>query len=93
MRGVVTPVVSKWCQARSSKIDLAVSVRIGLAFPDEAPGMLGGVVVCSAEDELEDTIRLRLDAAEGDPEKVLALATLQDNHSNRRHRSTPGLQS
>jgi len=64
-------------------IDLAARVSAGRDFPDETPGRLGGVVICSAEDGLADTIRPRLDAAGGDPAKVLALATVPDEHGER----------
>src|SRR5215208_7148223 len=37
------------------------------------------VVIMSAEDDLYDTIRPRIDAAGGDPRRVIALATLADN--------------
>lgn len=64
-------------------IDLAARVSVGRDFPDEAPGKLGGVVICSAEDGLADTIRPRLDAAAGNPDKVLALATVPNDHGER----------
>jgi hypothetical protein len=37
------------------------------------------VVIMSAEDDLYDTIRPRIDAAGGDPRRVIAFATLADN--------------
>jgi hypothetical protein len=39
------------------------------------------VVLMSAEDDLYDTIRPRVDAAGGDPRRVIAFATLPDHHS------------
>lgn len=56
--------------------DLAARVSAGKPWPDGAECEAAGVVVCSAEDGLSDTIRPRLDAADGDPSKVLALSTV-----------------
>src|SRR5262245_47446771 len=54
-------------------IDLAARVTCGLAMPNtcDPAGDAEGVVFVTAEDGLADTIRPRLDAAEGDPERVL----------------------
>lgn len=57
--------------------DFAARLTVGRPWPDGSPCKQGGVVICSAEDGEADTIRPRLDAAGGDPEKVLALATVQ----------------
>lgn len=54
-------------------LDLAARVSRGLAMPDGTPGVLGGVVLANAEDDLGDTVRPRLDAAGGDCERILAL--------------------
>jgi hypothetical protein len=64
-------------------IDCAARVSVGREWPDGAPCVEGGVVICSAEDGLADTIRPRLDAAGGDPEKVLALGTLMEDGNER----------
>jgi hypothetical protein len=64
-------------------IDCAARVSVGCQWPDGAPCVEGGVVICSAEDGLADTIRPRLDAAGGDPEKVLALGTLMEDGNER----------
>lgn len=56
-------------------IDLAARVTTGRAWPD-SPGTLnsiGSVVMLSAEDDLADTIRPRLDAARADCSKVFCL--------------------
>ena len=56
-------------------LDLAACVSTGRAWPhrrDAADGA-GGVVLLSAEDELADTIRPRLDAAGADPARIVAL--------------------
>lgn len=57
-------------------MDLAARVSAGLRWPDlEEPETRGpaDVVLLSAEDDLADTIRPRLDAAGGDPRRVHAL--------------------
>lgn len=56
-------------------LDLASRVSTGLGWPD-APGERftpGGVVLLSAEDDLADTIRPRLDAAGADCARIVAL--------------------
>lgn len=58
--------------------DLAARVSVGRPFPDGTNCPEGGVVLMNAEDGLADTIRPRLDAAGGDPSKVLALAEIPD---------------
>jgi hypothetical protein len=63
--------------------DLAARKSAGLPLPDGEECDSGGVVICSAEDGLSDTIRPRLDAAGGDPSKVLALATVADGQGER----------
>ena len=55
-------------------LDLAARVTTGRAFPDGASCEAGGVVILSAEDDLQDTIRPRLDAARADPSRVVCLA-------------------
>lgn len=64
-------------------IDLAARVSVGRPLPDGSPCEAGGVVICSAEDGVADTIRPRLDAAGGDPDKVLDLATVEDGYDGR----------
>jgi hypothetical protein len=54
-------------------LDLAARVSTGQAMPDGSPGKQGGVVLLSAEDGLDDTIRPRLDAAGAAVNRVLAL--------------------
>jgi RecA-family ATPase len=55
-------------------LDIAARVTTGRGFSDGAPCDTGGVVILSAEDDLEDTIRPRLDAAGADPSRVVCLA-------------------
>lgn len=60
-------------------LDLAARVTRGDGWPD-CPASLsgpGGVVLLSAEDDLADTIRPRLDAAGADVSRVLALTTVK----------------
>jgi hypothetical protein len=69
-------------------LDLAARVSRGLSMPfeDREPGMdrePGGVVLLSAEDDLEDTIRPRLDAAGADVGRVLALERIPDGDFHR----------
>ena len=63
--------------------DAAARVSVGRDWPDGTPCEAGGVVILSAEDGLADTIRPRLDAAGGDPSRVLALATVADGDAER----------
>ncbi len=70
--------------------DLAARVSAGLGLPDGSPCEAAGAVICSAEDGLADTIRPRLDAAGGDPERVVALATVPDGEGMERLLSVPG---
>ena len=63
--------------------DLAARMSVGRPWPDGEECEAGGVVLCSAEDGIADTIRPRLDAAGGDPERVLSLATVPDGDGER----------
>ncbi len=61
-------------------LDIAARVSAGLAWPD-ASGVLqqpAGVIILSAEDALDDTIRPRLDAAGADPRRICAIEAIQD---------------
>jgi hypothetical protein len=61
-------------------LDLAARVTTGTPWPD-APGQrqdAGDVLILSAEDDLADTIRPRLDAAGADPARVVALQAVKD---------------
>ena len=63
--------------------DLAARKSMGRVWPDGEACEAGGVVLCSAEDGVADTIRPRLDAAGGDPERVLSLVTVTDGDGER----------
>lgn len=69
--------------------DLAARVSVGKAWPDGEECERGGVVICSAEDGLADTIRPRFDAAGGDPSKAVALSTVPDSEGNGRQLTIP----
>ena len=73
----------------AATVDLAARVSAGLDLPDNTPCEAAGVVICSAEDGLADTIRPRLDAAGGDPSRVLSLATVTDEEGLERPISIP----
>jgi AAA domain-containing protein/uncharacterized protein DUF3854 len=53
--------------------DLAARVTAGLDLPDGTPTETAGVVIVSAEDGANDTIRPRFDAAGGDPTRARLL--------------------
>jgi putative DNA primase/helicase len=67
-------------------LDIAARVSRGAPWPDEpqAQGLHslgpspGSVLILSAEDDIRDTIRPRLDAAGADPQRVFVLPTIAD---------------
>ena len=60
-------------------LDMAARVSRGVAWPDDptADGQAGSVVLLSAEDDLADTIRPRLDAAGADNNRITALTAVR----------------
>ena len=52
-------------------LDIAARISRGSSFPDGAPGCQGAVIVLSAEDSKEDTIKPRLRAAGADCSRVV----------------------
>jgi hypothetical protein len=71
-------------------MDLVARVSAGQLMPDDsAGGEAAGVVILSAENGLADTVRPRLDAAGGDPARVLALPTKYDDNARDRLLSLP----
>ena len=58
-------------------VDLAARVTTGARWPDGTECPVGDVLILSAEDGLADTIRPRLDAAGGDPNRVHALTDVR----------------
>lgn len=70
--------------------DIAARLSVGRTFPDGQPCEAAGVVIMNAEDGLADTIRPRLDAAGGDPSRVLSLATVPvGDEGDERHLTIP----
>src|SRR2546426_355266 len=57
-------------------LDLAARVSSGLPMPDGTPGPQGGVILIAPEDDAGDTLRPRLQAAGGDPSRVLLLTSV-----------------
>ena len=57
-------------------IHLAACISTGHLMPDNTPGKQGGVVLIAPEDGAADTLRPRLEAAGGDPSRVLLLNTV-----------------
>lgn len=60
-------------------LDLAARVTTGAPWPDgagDAPA--GSAILLSAEDDLADTIRPRLDAAGADPARVVSLSMMRE---------------
>lgn len=64
-------------------VDWAARVSTGKPWPDDAPCDPGDVIIMSAEDGLADTIRPRLDAAEGEPARVHALTAIRSGEDER----------
>jgi hypothetical protein len=62
-------------------IDLAARVSTGRPFPGETTGRApAGVVLLSAEDGLADTIRPGVEAAGGDPARIVAMTEMVDSN-------------
>ncbi len=61
-------------------LDMAARVTAGVPWPDDPNGMNppGSVVLLSAEDDVADTIRPRLDAAGADCGRVVAFQAVKD---------------
>jgi hypothetical protein len=70
-------------------MDLAARLSRGRTFPDGQECEAAGVIIMNAEDGEGDTIRPRLDAAGGDPENVLLLATVDGVNGKERPLSIP----
>ncbi len=56
--------------------EFAARITCGDPLPDGQPAAPRGVILMSAEDDLHDTIRPRIDAAGGDPARVISLTTV-----------------
>jgi hypothetical protein len=57
-------------------ITIAACVSTGRPMPDGTPGRQGGIILIAPEDSAEDTIKPRVEAAGGDPSRVLLLNTV-----------------
>ncbi len=73
-------------------IDIAARMTRGWEMPDGPPIIRApaGVVILSAEDGLADTIRPRIDAAGGDPTRILALTVVPAGDGEPRPIEIPG---
>jgi hypothetical protein len=69
--------------------DLAARLSAGHPFPDGQACEAAGAVILNAEDGLAHTVRPRLDAAGGDAERVLSLATVSTHEGDERPLSIP----
>jgi hypothetical protein len=59
-------------------INIAACITTGRPMPDGTPGRQGSVILIAPEDSAEDTIKPRMEAAGGDPSRVLLLDTIDD---------------
>jgi len=58
-------------------LDITARITTGRPFPDGAPSERGSVIMLSAEDDPEDTIRPRLDAAGADVSRIHLLEAVR----------------
>jgi hypothetical protein len=68
----------------------AARITRGQALPGGKPGAPRDVIILSAEDDLHDTIRPRIDAAGGDPTRVVSLLAVPDRTQTGRPLVIPG---
>lgn len=59
-------------------LDMAARVSRGAGWPDGHSGPVGGVVLLSAEDDLSDTVRPRLDAMGANVRNIQALTAVRE---------------
>ncbi len=64
-------------------LDVAARVTTCREMPDGTPGVSGGVVLVTLEDDLADTVRPRLDAAQADSSQILGVSTVTDGRGDR----------
>lgn len=84
--GKLSLVVGDPGQSKSTLIaTIAAHVSTGRAWPDGTPCPPGSVVMASAEDDPEDTIRPRLDAAGADPTRIHLLEHVLAVDGRREH--------
>lgn len=70
--------------------EFAARVTRGEPLPGGQPSSPRGVILLAAEDGLFDTIRPRIDAAGGDPRRVVSLVSVPDRTSPGRPFALPG---
>jgi hypothetical protein len=70
--------------------EFAARLSRGEALPGGQPDRPRAVVLMSAEDDLFDTIRPRLDAAGGNPRKIFSMAAIPDDTAHGRPFVIPG---
>ncbi len=70
--------------------ELAARITRGEALPGGQPGPPRTVMILSAEDDLHDTIRPRIDAAGGDPRRVVSFLAVPDGSQFGRPFVIPG---
>jgi hypothetical protein len=60
-------------------LDIACRLSKGTPWPDrvDEPGVQGATILLSAEDGMEDTIRPRVDAMDGDPRQIVVLRAVR----------------
>jgi hypothetical protein len=68
----------------------AARITRGEALPGGQPGPPRDVIILSAEDDLHDTIRPRIDAAGGDPDQIVSLFAVPDGTGSGRPFVIPG---
>jgi hypothetical protein len=64
-------------------LDLAARISTGADMPDGTPGVLGGVVLLTAEDGLGDTVRPRLEIHGADLDRIVALPYIGEGDDRR----------
>src|SRR6266480_2450754 len=62
---------------------IAACVSTGRPIPNGTPGKQGSVILIAPEDNPQDTLKPRLEAAGGDPSQVLLLNTVEDLDAKR----------
>src|SRR5437899_5744608 len=65
--------------------DLAARVTTGRTWPDGSRGRQGNVLMLSAEDASDDTIRPRIAQLGGDPERVFTVSMVRGLMGRERH--------
>jgi hypothetical protein len=71
-------------------IDIIARITTGRAMPDGSPGLLGDVILLSEEDDADDTITWRLDAAGADRSRVFHVHGTKDKENDEYPITIPG---